>query len=91
MAVEFVPLETLLGQINDSLNSATERVDNRDSRTGGLGFTVGECTLALSVELMSEGSQVLARFPSAIEGERVPPEFLSRVSLNLRRSINIER
>ena len=91
MAAEFVALEVLLGQVNDSLTSVTQRLDTQDARSDHAGFTVGECTLALSVELVSEGSRALARFPSAIEGERVPPEYLSRVSLVLRRGIRIEK
>ena len=91
MTTEYVPLETLLENVNRSLEMTAERVDQPDRQTGETHFTVGECTFALSVELQSEGDRVLARFPSALEGERVQPEYLSRLTVSLRRAINFDR
>lgn len=87
MTTEFVPLEALLDSVHRSLVATGDKIDGRH---GDVGFTVGECTLALSVELQSEGERVLARFPSALEGERVPPEYLSRITLSLKRGLTLQ-
>ncbi|MET1088884.1 MAG: hypothetical protein ABWY04_17485 [Arthrobacter sp.] len=87
MAMKFMPLEALLSSVNNSLVAAADKIDR--SR-GEVGFIVGECTFALSVELQTEGERVLARFPSAAEGEQVPPEYLSRLTLNLKRGLNLD-
>jgi hypothetical protein len=87
MAAEFVPLEALLDSVHASLVAGSDRIEGR---RGEIGFTVGECTVGLSVELRSEGERVTARFPSALEGDRVPPEYLSRLTLTLRRGLAFE-
>jgi hypothetical protein len=83
MATEFTPLENLLDSVQESLVAASERIEGRTS----FGFVVGECTVGLSVELRSDGERVTARFPSVGDGELVPPEYLSRISLTLRRGL----
>jgi hypothetical protein len=84
MTAEFTPLENLLGSVQDSLVAASERIERRAT----FGFVIGECTVGLSVELQADGERVLARFPSVADGEQVPPEYLSRISLTLRRGLD---
>ena len=88
MAAEFVPLESLLGSVHKSLVATTDRVEGP---TGDIIFAVANCKIALSLELQTDGERVLARFPSVIEGEHLPPEVLSRITLDLRRGLHTEQ
>ena len=88
MAMEFVLLQELLGSVHKSLVATTDRVEEP---AGDVAFAVAKCTIALSVALAADWQRVLARFPPAVDGEHVPPEYLSRITLDLRRGLNINQ
>jgi hypothetical protein len=87
VAQEFIPIGQLLDVIQAELRDAGERLAEQ---RGQVGFVLGECTVALALELSSDGRRTLARFPSFAQGDGPPPEFVSRVSLTLRPAISLE-
>jgi hypothetical protein len=87
MASEFLPLQELIGRVHASIVEAGERIDSGE---GAVRFVIGDLTISLSVELQTEGDQVIARPPSFLEGERIGSEQLSRVTFTLRPSVPFE-
>jgi len=85
MASEFLPLHQLINAVEASLVVAGETIADR---RGAVNFALGECTVALSAELRSDGKTTVARLPEFAEGKApVPPEYLSRISFTLRPSV----
>jgi hypothetical protein len=87
MASEFLPLQELITRVHSSMVKAGETIDRGE---GEVRFAIGECTFSISLELDVDGEEMIARHPSFVEGERVPPEYLSRVSFVLRPSVPLE-
>lgn len=89
MAAEFLPLAQVVDLVHASIADAGERMDERK---GAVKFVLGECNIALSVELRTDGRTTMARLPSFSEGEpSVPPEYLSRISLTIRPGITVRK
>jgi hypothetical protein len=87
MASEFLPLHQVIELVESSIVAAGEVI--ADER-GATRFSLGECTIALSVELRTDGRLATARLPSFVEGEpAVPPEYLSRITVTLRPSVTV--
>ena len=85
MAAEFLTLDQLIGAVESTLAKASEQMDRR---RGSASFVLGECTMALSLELQTDGDVTMARFPSFIDDKPpIPPEYLSRLTLTLRHSV----
>jgi hypothetical protein len=87
VAQEFLPLRRVLGLVQAEIRAAG--ADLAEQR-GDVAFVLGECTLALSLELTTDGKETMARFPSFVEGEALPPEQLSRITLTLRSGLSVE-
>jgi hypothetical protein len=86
MAREVLPLNEIITMVRNEISSAARALEDSGD---DVGFVVGECTIALPLFLEIDGKATVGRFPALQDGEEVPMEALSRVSLSLRRNLRL--